>query len=490
MDPIAPVDNMQDVSDAEMASRHRENVESAKSLLETIERVKAKQEKWQVMLSEAMAKDREEEMACERAFKRVALSQMQVAMTSSNGGSDGALSPFEAWLDSKGSRVGSSKIQSWYHDDALIRATPFCAVLPLPRDLTEAGRAAVEEEFLAMGFADSCFVENYPFSHTTLFEAAGALGILGKSATQTRASVRLLTSDSPTDSSTSTSVCKPCYLERACASSADLLSLVDESPLLKRALRDTPCLFLNDFGCAEGAGAAWRRTRDAAENSATALVRCIVIRGDLVAVEGVSSLYNQKSGGRPFDSIRFGNDVSNFVRSLTGPASVLAERSVQLMLTAHFHGDPSQSDLYASPSGDAQLFSFYLLDVSLFEGASTDHFQLNELLLLAEYRHALRSEASLACEKLASRLVVRMAGSPWADVSSAIARPSRPSIAADTHLENSCAAPEANAATEVSSKSSARSGGMSLGTVSLLMAVSAAVATGATVALSAMRKGK
>eukprot|EP00744_Colponema_vietnamica_P011829 GILI01016617.1.p1 GENE.GILI01016617.1~~GILI01016617.1.p1 ORF type:complete len:499 (+),score=82.74 GILI01016617.1:53-1498(+) len=476
--PAVPDTTLSEKPEPTLEELHMANIASAQALLEVIERVKARQEQWQVVLAAALAKDRAEELECERAFRRVALHQMQTIAQGSSGGTEEG--EFESWLNRKGTSIGSSKVQRWFHDDLLIRSTPYCAVVPLPANLSAEGEKELVAEVAAMGLPSEFYVENFPFQNLTLMQIATALGILGKSAAQSQGDVLIKSEEEVTSN---VDALNASYLQAPCRGGEDILALVKSSEVLKMATKSTACLLLNDVGGAAGSVTALRRLGIVSEPQAahTALLRCIVIGGFLVAVEGVPSSYHQKSGEKPFDTLRFAEQLSDFVRSLTdAPSSCLFRRSIQLMVSAHVSGGSEGANT-----------SFYLLDVCLFEGANTDHFQLDELLLVAEYKAALRVKNDEHGSD-AGRLLVRMAGSPWPEVKAIITRRSEP-IA--TPLALSTAAAEVNASVDLPGSPNAsasttrdKASSISLQTVSILMVASAAVATAATVAMSALRK--
>lgn len=211
--------------------------EYGRSISNQIEAMQKQRESWRDFLRELYEADVIQDNRARELKRQVLIGEAEAL----------ANPTFHRWMRGREQfGVGREKIDAWFNDEALQRKTPYSAVVPCPRNLSDEGWKMVEETVADLHNGASFSLEWWPLMQHTVVDAAA---VPSRRTEEHRA-----------------------FQMR---SSADVRKQVESSSLLAAALVETPCfLFGDEFSTSKLSPAT----------GSTPLV-AFVVRGTLIAAE-------------------------------------------------------------------------------------------------------------------------------------------------------------------------------------------------------------
>lgn len=227
----------------QMEAQHHANVEQARELLVIIKTVGERQQYWKELLEHVYETEAIQEEQSRELSKEVLLQEAESL----------ANSAFVSWLGERNHQrqscdatgtdivgsargVGREGLHDWFHSDELALETPFAAMIPFPRHLSDDGlrffSESVDELLFSPNNSAGCteayvytVLANQPHQHLTALLNIDATPPPEKSSQPT------------------TALCAP-YCKLPCRSGEAVLRLIMENRPLKEALAHHPCVFL------------------------------------------------------------------------------------------------------------------------------------------------------------------------------------------------------------------------------------------------------
>jgi hypothetical protein len=208
----------EDMTDAEALEARDKLVAEFRQLLEEINSMKEKQDSWKETLHNMFRQEAEEDDRARKLFTEVMTSEAFFLGDRH----------FREWMANReGAKVGvgAEGLSRWFDNDALLQATPFAAVMPYPRQLSDEGRrevAATVDELLAEDPTHAGFIIDCHTAHPH------------HSAASPKGNEAAL--EGPNT---------PATEDRLCRTGAEVLAAVDRSEALRSYLDHNPVLFFS-----------------------------------------------------------------------------------------------------------------------------------------------------------------------------------------------------------------------------------------------------
>lgn len=283
---------------------------------------------------------------------------------------------FARWLSNQDETMATEQdlIGNWYHDNALLAATPFSAVVPFPRYLTEKGSLMCEQAINTFEISPY-YVVTVPVksSVTQLCQALvpGATHLL------------------PDEIESRISLGPFAYLTAPQYNGGSVLRLIEDTPILKEGLMDTNCLLLRD-----------------APISPDLVIKCLVVRGrctvaelgcpeKLVPLFHRGTAFTREDGAtRNISSPLLGHDIiayalGAYVKSVLTP--VLKTRTYEAILVGNISGlkdveEGSASSLEKLVSHlSMKDVSFQVLNIDYPDNSNFDMYQAEDVRHMSGY---------------------------------------------------------------------------------------------------------
>eukprot|EP00796_Vickermania_ingenoplastis_P008297 gene8297-5814_t len=272
---------------------------------------------------------------------------------------------FAKWMKRQEETMATEKdlIGTWYKDDDLLALTPFAAVVPYPRYLTEMGRGLCEKTM-------------DEFELPTLYVQTVAV----KTPLPLVAQAVVPRTDHLLDAShTSKSDRGPLsYVAAPQSSATDVMNMAESSPLLRDALNDTSCLLMND-----------RRL------TAAMCLKALVVRGRCAVAEvactatcvpvfqpGHAGVEEEDGALLPQDVVAYA--LGKYVTTRLTP--VLKQRTYEVLLLGHIKDLPTGC---AAPDFWSRLqvsdVSFELLNLDYPDNSHFNMFTVEDLRSISGY---------------------------------------------------------------------------------------------------------
>ncbi|CUI14786.1 transmembrane protein, putative [Bodo saltans] len=241
-----------------MEAKHQSNVDQARELLKLIKTVGVRQTYWKELLEEVYEKEAVEEEQTRALSKEVLL---QEAESLANG-------EFVTWLsarqkqqseksssssqlpDSSNSTVGLEGLVNWFHSDVLALETPFAAMVPFPRRLSDDGLTFFKESVDELLFDSTTDGDSGVVSTSTSSSSSNVAYVCTVLANQPHNELSALLNSNARSSGSSSksapsSTSTGSYSTIPCRSGAEVVSLCVSNAKLKAALDQHPCVFLS-----------------------------------------------------------------------------------------------------------------------------------------------------------------------------------------------------------------------------------------------------
>lgn len=271
---------------------------------------------------------------------------------------------FSRWMKKQPETMATEEdvLHTWFNYSSLSSLTPFAAMAPFPRYLTEKGTALLESTVDQLGLSP-LYVLTVPVKAST--------------AAITQALVPRATHVLPPENMSKSSLGPMAFLSTPLKSGAEVTRLIESTPVLKEGLADTNCLFLSD-----------RRL------TPSLVFKALVVRGRCTVAEvGCPSSFlhifknsnNAETSGSssftPFDVIAYA--LGAYVKNAL--TSTLKARTYEAVLIADFPTGDSQiaaGNLNALQMSDIR---FQLLNIDYPDNSHFDMFDADDLRSISAY---------------------------------------------------------------------------------------------------------
>lgn len=262
---------------------------------------------------------------------------------------------FARWFQKQDETIATDNdmIGNWYHDNGLLALTPFFALVPFPRYLTEKGSIMCEEAINKF--------QRSPFYITTV-PVKSSITLLSHALMSSATHLHSKGSEMKSDLGPFSYLTFPQY------DGTSAIRLVEKIPTLKEGLSETNCLLLNDHLLAPHL-----------------IIKCLVVRGrctvaelscpfPLVPLFQRGSVFTREQVGNegisspllPHDIIAYA--LGAYVKSVLTP--LLKERTYEAILIGHIKGWDMETD---SKDPLAELVSHLSLSDLAFQILNLDY---------------------------------------------------------------------------------------------------------------------
>nr|CCC53339.1 conserved hypothetical protein [Trypanosoma vivax Y486] len=194
----------------------------AQLIIDFVGQLQQKQNSWNEEMHQIFLTEERQKRESDMLSERVLLAEEKLLR-------DGAFKNWKSRREALG--VGGGQINEWYHADSLVSKTPFMAIAPCPRGLSEDGQMEVVKVVDALElprFLIQTVPLHLPLSQLAPTFIPSAFHVPGAQ----RMSKSCLGALS--------------YVGVPCTYGGDVFRLIAEHPILAAAVDRTPCLFLND----------------------------------------------------------------------------------------------------------------------------------------------------------------------------------------------------------------------------------------------------